>query len=218
MIERLKTLIIPSTVLIRAVVATMILQNLVEATKSPKRDLGRNLMIAVAILKQPTFQRPNNNRESSSKFGNNGERQQSQKDRNDDGQQRNRSSNQNCQDYSNNLNSNQNRNQFCNNSNYVNRHYNNNGMSNSNSNFQCGQGYNSRGNQNFEEFNPDSSYRTNQKLDHSSSRNSKLPKFQLEPARVYTNYSELGEDESSGSARLEFIQRTREPAGPNVFY
>ena len=32
-------------------------------------------------------------------------------------------------------------------------------MSNSNSNSQYGQGYNSRGNQNYEGFNPDSSYR-----------------------------------------------------------
>ena len=41
--------------------------------------------------------------------------------------------------------------------------------------------------------------------------------LQLKPARVYTKYSEFGEDESSGSARPEFIQRIRERAEPNVF-
>ena len=57
-IELLKTLIIPSTVLTRAVVATTIPQNLVEAIKSPKRGLGRPLMIVVAILKNQHLRGP----------------------------------------------------------------------------------------------------------------------------------------------------------------
>ena len=55
MIELLKTLIIPSTVLTRAMT---IPQNLAEATKSLKRGLGRPLMIIVAILKSRHLRGP----------------------------------------------------------------------------------------------------------------------------------------------------------------
>ena len=131
-----------------------------EATKSTKRGLGRPLMIVVAILKSRHLRGPITTESHPLNLATTG-----RDDRNDDGEQRNRSSNQNRQDYSNNRNSNQNRNQFRNNSNYDNRQYNNNGIPNSNSNFQFGQGYNSRGNQDYEGFNPDSSYRTDQELD-----------------------------------------------------
>ena len=117
-------------------------------------------------------------------------------------------------------------------------------MSNSNFNFQNDQGYNSRGNQNYEEFNQDSSYRfrnNDRDLEESSSPSSIYTKylelqirmlkqtatmqgpsinsdeFQLKPTRVYPIYPEFGHDTSGcGSARPEFIQRAREPAGPNV--
>ena len=136
-------------------------ESIILLSKSPKRSLGRALMIVVAILKSrhlrgliTTESHPLNmattGRDSS--LGTIVTTMDS-------------SVTQNRQDFSNNCNSNQNRNQFRNNSNYDNRQYNNNGMSTSNSNFQYGQGYDSRGNQNYEGFNPDSSYRTDQELD-----------------------------------------------------
>ena len=118
-----------------------------------------------------------NNRDTSSP------RQQSRNYRSDDGQQRNRSSNQNRPNYSDKWNSNQNRNQSRNNSDYDNRQYNNNSMSNSNFNFQNDHGYNSRGNQNYEGFDQDSSYRfqyNDQEVEENSS-----------PSSIYMKYLQL---------------------------
>ena len=134
-------------------------------------------------FKKLTSQRSDNNRDTSSRYGKNGERQQSRNDRSDDGQQRNRYFNQNRPDYSDNGNSNQNRNQSRNNSDDDNRQYNNNSISKSNFNFQNDQGYNSRRNQNYEGFNPNSSYRfqnNDRDLEQSSSQSS-----------IYTKYLEL---------------------------
>ena len=194
-----------------------------------------------------------NNRDTSSRYGNNEERQQSRNDRNDDGQQRNHSSNENRPDYSDNGKSNQYRNQSRNNSDHHNRQYNNNSMSDSNSNFQNGQGYTPA--EFYEGFNQNSSYgfqSNDRDLEQSSSHSDIYTKYlelqvrmltqastlqgpsmnsdefsasqsyssnssQLKPTRVYPNYSEFGNGTSScGSVRPEFIQRTREPAGPNV--
>ena len=179
------------------------------------------------------------------RYGNTGERQQSRNDRSDDGQQRNRSFSQNRPDYSDNGHSNQNQNQSRNNSDYDNRQNNNNSMSNSNFNIQNGQGYNSRGNQNYEGFNQDSSYpsqNNDRDVEQSSSPSSIYTKYLQLQIRMLqqtstlqgpsinsdefsasqsfsSNSSKLGYIQSTpscGSARPEFIQRTREPAGPNV--
>ena len=56
-------------------------------------------------------------------------------------------------------------------------------MSNSNFNFQNDQGYNSRGNQNYEGFNQDSSYRS-QNNDRDVNENSS-------PSSIYTKYLQL---------------------------
>ena len=124
-------------------------------------------------------------------------------------------------------------------------------MSYSDFNFQNDQGYNSRGNQNYEGFNQDSSYRSqNNDLDveQSSSPSSIYTKYLELQIRMLKQtstlqgpsinsdefsvsqscssnsnqlgyiYPEFGDDTSSCcSARPEFIQRAREPAGPNVF-
>ena len=148
-------------------------------------------------FKKPTSQRAN--RDTSSRYGNNGERQQSRNDRSDDGQQRNRSSNQNRPDYSDNGYSNQNRNQSPNNSDYDDRQYYNNSMSTSNFNFQNGQGYNSRGNQNYEGDNQDFSYRfqnNDRDLGQCSSQSS-----------IYTKYLEL---------QIRMLQQTSTLQGPSI--
>ena len=171
-------------------------QNLANATTSPERGLGRS-DDRRGNFKKPTSQRSDNNRDTSSRYGNNGERQQSQNYRSDDGQQRNRSSNQNRPDYSDNGYSNRNRNQSRNNSDYDNRQYNNNSTSNSNFNFQNDQGYNSHGDQNYEGFNQDSSYRSqnnDRDVEESSSPSSNISNFRfvccskppLCKARAYT--------------------------------
>ena len=72
-------------------------------------------------------------------------------------------------------------------------------MSNSNFNFQNGQGYNSRGNQNYEGFNPDSSYRfqkNDRDLEQSSSQSS-----------MYTKYLEL---------QIRMLQQTSTLQGPSM--
>ena len=171
-------------------------------------------------FKKPTSQRSDNNRDTSSRYGNNGERQQSRNDCDDDGQQRNRSSNQNRQNYSKNGNSNQYRNQSRNNPDYDNRQYNNNSMS---SYFQNGQGYNSRGNQNYGGFSQHSSYRfqnNGRDLDQSSSQSDIYTKCLQLQVRMLTQASSLqnpsiNSDEfnasqscSSNLSQLGYIQST----------
>ena len=72
-------------------------------------------------------------------------------------------------------------------------------MSNSSFNFQNDQGYNSRGNQNYEEFNQDSSYRfqnNDRDLEQSSSQSS-----------IYTKYLEL---------QIRMLQQTATLQGPSI--
>ena len=72
-------------------------------------------------------------------------------------------------------------------------------MSNSNFNFQNDQGYNSRGNQNYEGFNQDSSYRfqnNDRDLEQSSSQSS-----------IYTKYLEL---------QIRMLQQTATLQGPSI--
>ena len=72
-------------------------------------------------------------------------------------------------------------------------------MSNSNFNFQNGQGYNSRGNQNYEGFNQNSSYpfqNNDRDLEQSSSQSS-----------MYTKYLEL---------QIRMLQQTSTLQGPSI--
>ena len=182
-------------------------------SRSPSDDRRGN-------FKKPTSQRSDDNRGTSCRHGNNGERQQSRNDRSDDGQQRNRSSNQNRPDYSDNGYSNLNRNQSRDNSDYDNRQYNNNSMSNSNFNFQNGQGYNSRGNQNYEGFNPNSSYRfqnNDRDLEQSSSQRSIYTKYlelqiqqasTLQGPSIYSDEFSASQSCISNSNQLGYIQTT----------
>ena len=72
-------------------------------------------------------------------------------------------------------------------------------MSNSNFNFQNGQGYNSRGNQNYEGFNQDSSYRfqnNDRDLEQSSSQSS-----------IYTKHLQL---------QICMLKQTASLQGPSI--
>ena len=72
-------------------------------------------------------------------------------------------------------------------------------MSNYNFNFQNGQGYNSRGNQNYEEFNQDSSCRSqynDQEVEENSS-----------PSSIYTKYLQL---------QTHMLQQTASLQGPSI--
>ena len=96
-------------------------------------------------------------------------------------------------------------------------------MSNLNSNFQNGQGYNSRGNQNYEGFNQNSSYRfqnNDRDLDESSSHSDIYYKYLELQVRMLTqasslqgpniNFDELSASQScsSNSSQLGYIQTT----------
>ena len=72
-------------------------------------------------------------------------------------------------------------------------------MSNSNFHFQNDQGYNSRGNQNYEGFNQDSSYRSqynDQEVEENSS-----------PSSIYTKYLQL---------QIRMLKQTASQQGPSI--
>ena len=72
-------------------------------------------------------------------------------------------------------------------------------MSNSNFHFQNDQGYNSRGNQNYEGFNQDSSYRS-QYNDQEEEENSS-------PSSIYTKYLQL---------QIHMLKQTASLQGPSI--